>query len=386
MMETFTGAEIIAAVDIVLSAILLILGGILFVYFKRFFTKKFRPKGKSTDVDYVRDIPEGWTPAEMCPLYYYFDKKTVYIDESMSATILDLARRGYIEIYDDGEDDTKSQLKLLNLDKSRLKVHEGILMSLLENVAQIDQVFDMDDFENYLKLNETYAIEQIEQYRIAAEKHTKDMGLFMTKDPVQKKVSIASSVLIILSLVLFFIDYVYLYLGMFLWSEIALFFLAVMLASSASVSNRLTKQGEEWYLYFHRLGDYMEDFSSLDEHDVSALTLWDEYMVYATAMGIAEKVSKNMQIAYPSRQEQIERMTRSSQVSRSLVDRPILVTNAILRGSRALSNTTVHLVSRALRATTGKNYGFSAQSMRRVNRVAVAGKMIRNLSRRIGRR
>ncbi len=389
MMETFTGEEIIAAIDIVLSLIILILGGILFFYFKRFFTKKFRPKKGATDTDYVRDIPQDWTPAEMCPLYYYFDKDNVYIDESMSATILDLARRGYLEIYDDGDDKTPTQIKLLNLDKSRLKVHEGILLSMLESVAPIDKVFDMADFETYLQNNQTYAASQIEEYRVATEKKSKDMGLFLTKDPKQKRVNNVGVLLFFLSLILFFIDFVYLEMGMFIWSEVALGILGLLLAGSASRSNRLTKVGEEWYLYFHKLGDYMSDFSSLDEHDVTALTLWDQYMVYATAMGIAEKVAKNMQIAYPDKAE-LEKLAASSnttrRVSRMIGSRPVLVTNAILRGTNAMSYATAHVVSRALRATTGKNYGFSPRAMRNVNRIDVAGKMMRNLGRRIGRK
>ncbi len=373
---TFSPEEIIAAVDIVLSILILILSGILFFVIKRFFTKKARPKKSKTDTDYVREVPDGWTPAEMCPLYYYFDKKNIYIDESMSATILDLARKGYLEIFDDGDDKTPTELKLKNLDKTNLKVHEGILLSLLENVAPLNQVFDMEDFEKYLKANQEYAAKQIDEYRKASEKLGKDLNLYMTNDPKQKKVLSIGAALFILAIALLYFDNVFFELGVALFSEIALGILGFLLSAAASVSNRLTEKGQHWYLYFHKLSSYMIDFSSLDEHDVDALKLWDEYMVYATAMGIAEKVSKNMQIAYPNLQEEKKKKAALYSVS---ISSPRLVTNSILHGTRVISYAAANVIGRSVGASIAKNFGFSSSAMRKVNRIDVAGKLFKSV-------
>ena len=37
----------------------------------------------------------------------------------------------------------------------------------------------------------------------------------------------------------------------------------------------------------------------MDEHDIPELVLWEEYMIFATAMGIADKVAAQLEIAYP---------------------------------------------------------------------------------------
>ena len=55
---------------------------------------------------------------------------------------------------------------------------------------------------------------------------------------------------------------------------------------------------------------YMEDFSYLNEKEIPHLTLWEKYLVYATAFGIAEKVLEQIKVKYPelNNQEKISNM------------------------------------------------------------------------------
>ena len=41
-------------------------------------------------------------------------------------------------------------------------------------------------------------------------------------------------------------------------------------------------------------------FSMIDKKELPEIVLWEEYLVYATAFGIADKVLKQLKIAYPS--------------------------------------------------------------------------------------
>ena len=43
----------------------------------------------------------------------------------------------------------------------------------------------------------------------------------------------------------------------------------------------------------------MEDFSYLNEKEVPQLVLWEKYLVFATAFGIADKVLKQLKVKYP---------------------------------------------------------------------------------------
>ena len=43
----------------------------------------------------------------------------------------------------------------------------------------------------------------------------------------------------------------------------------------------------------------MEDFSLIDEREIPELALWEKYLVYATAFGIADKVMKQLKTRFP---------------------------------------------------------------------------------------
>lgn len=338
----------------VLFALALVLGIVLRIWLKR------RSKPKKTDETplYVREVPEGWTAGEMCPLFYYFDKKKIYVDESISATILDLARRGYLEITDEDPDDDKlARIKIVKLDKQGLKTHEGIILNLLECVAAKRESFRMEDFDSYIKSHEQFVSDQIKAYREACEKKAKDEGCYDAKDKARKiieKIAVACS---LIGIVGFVADYLYLEWGLFLWTEISLFVLGLALGFASSVPSKLSEKGERLYFEFHAMEQFLKDFSALDEHSIPALALWDEYMVFATAMGIAETVSKNMQVKYPEALTEEERKARASSVGAvtasavgGIFSNPVMT----LMFASAL-NRSVRGLTRTLSETTLKN-------------------------------
>lgn len=304
---------IIDVIDPIVGAILFALAIIGGIGARIYFTRRAKPKKNVDSPVYVREAPEGWTAGEMCPLFYYFDKKKVYIDESISATILDLARKGYIEITDDDpDDDLMARIRIVTTDKKGLKTHEGIILTLLENVGENREWFQMEEFEKYLKNNEDYVVSQIEAYREACEKKSKDEGCYRDKDKVKSRVEKIAVVLILVGIGAFFVDYAYLEWGLFMLTEIGLFVLGIALSIGSAVSVRLSDKGEKLYFEFHALEAFLKDFSALDEHDIPSLALWDEYMVYATAMGIAESVSKNMEVKYPTALSEEEKSSSSA--------------------------------------------------------------------------
>ena len=67
-------------------------------------------------------------------------------------------------------------------------------------------------------------------------------------------------------------------------------------------NNELTDKGLEEKAKWLGLKKYMEDFSLLNEREVPDLKLWEKYLVFATAFGIADKVLKQLKIKYPELQ------------------------------------------------------------------------------------
>ena len=62
----------------------------------------------------------------------------------------------------------------------------------------------------------------------------------------------------------------------------------------------LNKYYEELNASQYVLKKYMEDFSLLNEKEVPAIEVWEHYLVYATAFGIADKVLKQLKTIYPN--------------------------------------------------------------------------------------
>ena len=67
--------------------------------------------------------------------------------------------------------------------------------------------------------------------------------------------------------------------------------------------NVLTQVGVDYKEQWKGLKKYMKDFSNIDRREVPELVVWEKYLVYATAFGIADKVIKQLKIIYPNYDE-----------------------------------------------------------------------------------
>lgn len=79
----------------------------------------------------------------------------------------------------------------------------------------------------------------------------------------------------------------------------------VMIIFSAvfeKVFGRWTPEGRLYYERWNNFKKYLTDFSALKEHPPESIELWDFYLVYATALGVAEEVLKNMSLMVPAEQ------------------------------------------------------------------------------------
>ena len=64
-----------------------------------------------------------------------------------------------------------------------------------------------------------------------------------------------------------------------------------------------TQKGIDKQTEWKGLKVFMEEFSMLDKREVPELVIWEKYLVYATAMGVADKVIKQLKIVYPNFEE-----------------------------------------------------------------------------------
>ena len=130
------------------------------------------------------------------------------------------------------------------------------------------------------------------------------------------------------------------------------------------ISN-LTQKGIDEREKWKGLKKYMEDFSLLDEKEIPALELWEEYLVFATVFGIADKVIKQLKMVYP----QIEEMGGFNTSSNLYL---MSHTNFNTSFSRAINSSIASATSSASSSGGGGGGGFSGGGGGR-RPVAVAG-------------
>ena len=63
--------------------------------------------------------------------------------------------------------------------------------------------------------------------------------------------------------------------------------------------NVFTQEGINEKEQWNASKKFMEDFSMLDKKELPEIALWEHFLVYATAFGIADKVLKQLKIVYP---------------------------------------------------------------------------------------
>ena len=261
-------------------------------------------------LEYYRELPDK----EETPLEAVFILKTGYkqscLPNVFSATILNFALKGYIRIEQEGK-----TIKIL-LNKIKTDELTGDEKKVLEilRAASNNNELTMAELEKYIKnypsklmnLNSTF--EKVSKTQ-ASEKGKFDTNRF-NKQIVyaEKNVGYIFLLIIIITASIFTIGYAYknvqsmlitctiISLAFFIVVTIINLILNIKITTSF---NGFTQKGineqEQWKAF----KKYMEDFSYLNEKEVPELVLWEKYLVYATAFGIAGKVLKQLKVKYP---------------------------------------------------------------------------------------
>ena len=81
-------------------------------------------------------------------------------------------------------------------------------------------------------------------------------------------------------------------LALILWLESIIIFLI-----PGRINYRWTPYGMEYFEKWMNFKRYIEDFSLIKEDPPESVKIWDQYLVYATALGAAERVRKAMEFS-----------------------------------------------------------------------------------------
>jgi Predicted membrane protein len=261
--------------------------------------------------DYYRELPTGYSPAELSVLWNFRKMKA----QDITATILDLARRKFIYL----EEQTVEERKLLGTkatttyllsflptpepsalrkpEEAVLRPHEQKLIEFLQNnIGGGKGPIYLTDIEKYAKkYGESFyqfwkewtsvVIAQGAEYEFFD--HNGNMpaltifgglGLFVLGSVLLAKVGVGV------------IGYALVIAG-------AIFLFIPRLFKRRSIS------GQEDYVRWQAFKKFLQHFSEMQRHEIPSLIIWEHYLVFAVTLGVAKEVIKQLELVFPNMQD-----------------------------------------------------------------------------------
>ena len=276
---------------------------------------KFKGKAKykpTQELEYYRDLPrENATPAQS--LYVYFETKSGIADNdigrAVSATLLNLNLKKHIEFQVEKEKNKeKITMKILNADTKDLSADEKVVFEFLQKACKDNNEITVKEFEKYIKRTSTTDILALKTNINGQTK--RELIKQQIYDAEQEKVyKDQSSQTTIYALIIFFAIFAIAFTSEFLnvFGYIGIFGLIVCQVIAIVINSRTlkkinvyTQKGIDEKEMWRGLKKYMEDFSMLDKREVPEIAIWEHFLVFATAFGIADKVLKQLKVVYPN--------------------------------------------------------------------------------------
>lgn len=249
--------------------------------------------------EYTREIPQGNSPGGIANLFYFYSGGVTDAVRGrvFSATMLSLAQKGYLVFTGSGKDYAVS-LAPETTQKRPLNKSEATFLEMLEKVIDcFEGSFTMKQFKEFAKVEYKLIDGKIEQFLTDAKHELTPRGYYRFK-PVYLSVLSGLGVLGMMLAAFVFVAsgsaghlMVYLSLGLAAAS--------VMMIAAGATKQKLSAAGEVDYGVWQGLKKYMLEFSRMKEYGVPQLSLWEEYLVYATMMGISKQVCDQLRLVYP---------------------------------------------------------------------------------------
>lgn len=286
------------------AAVLVALPIVLRIKKREHFTK-FIPEITPT---YYRDIPQNIPPAVLDKLYSYYGKGG-NISNQVSGTFIDMIYRKIIIVsYEEKGRKTETYISLA---KREYKANEitGFEKSLIKlfftDIAQGREAISMKEIKKFCKQkkNVTYTSQMLDTFSKKVDAMWNRYKYIENKKNSVPKVFI---LLIFISLViavgafsLFSAKVMPLFSGAYLILIVGacLSFIITLIVSRSK--KMLNQQGENYLALWKGFYKFLNDFTLLDEKELPELFMWERYLVYATVLGVAEKVLKGLKLRYP---------------------------------------------------------------------------------------
>jgi len=263
--------------------------------------------------EYYRELPAQYGPAIMGYLYRF---KEVAKDD-VTATLMDLIRQKVILLDAGTESLTEEKANYVmklnkEVDQNKLLPHEKQLISWFFGLVAGGDTLSLNQLENFTK-KENQAIRYLSENQsfnravvVAAqnEKFFDDV-----KAPAQKNGAILG--LTVLIGIGFFVTRLMLGLGTYTGIIGGIVFgISIVIGAYLNSIERRSIKGNEDFVRWKAFEKFLKEFTNIKDYPMPGMTIWEHYMVYATAFGIADLVEKQVRFKY-QQLNQMDQLNRS---------------------------------------------------------------------------
>lgn len=313
------------------------------------------------EIKYFREVPrENATPAQAAAI----DSKVLEnfpsteIGRIFSATLLDLNLKKLLEF----EMEDKNNITLILKDNpeilDKIEEDEKVIFDFVKTAASKNDdpmKITIKQLEKYIKKSSEKVVklkEKIEKTvsKTLYAKELADKGQYEEYKANKNKIILYAVALYFIIFAVFF-ALAFLGIGVLLCTIVLIIMIIINLVITARLNSKvnvLTQEGVNEQSQWKGLKNYMNDFSLLDKREVPEIVIWEKFLVYATAFGIADKVLKQLKIVYPNIEEMVNVNTYTYMYL-------MVHTNF----SNSFSNSISNSISSTYSSATGGGGGFS---------------------------
>ncbi|WP_413862007.1 DUF2207 domain-containing protein [Methanobrevibacter sp. UBA417] len=257
---------------------------------------------------YERELPTKDPPAMINALIENSSNIGTPDMKGFEATIMDLIDRKILKLTVENTDkpDKKNLYLTVNNDKAdNLDTHEKDIINIFKTFSDDNGTLSLNDFQDTLSNRENG-----EWFKEKYELWQEDFAFQYLNEDKLKKIFINTG-----STIFTFIGIGGIILSIFiaamallstiptatysLVGAIIIFITSIIcLILPDDVGGRWTENGKEFHDKWKNFKKFLNDNSLMKEHPPESIEIWNQYLVYAAALGVADKVHKVMKMEY----------------------------------------------------------------------------------------
>ena len=256
--------------------------------------------GKEYRVDfqgeYYRELPQDYPPAITS---YLWDFGSVDM-EALTATLMDIARKGYISFSDSSNAISGKGRNNYTIEKNKSfeKVPETFESSLIDffigDIGDSNRV-TMEEIKKFAKKKPTIFKHFLDKWKNAVKREAKAYALLETTGNRLMYLNMSTGIIVAV-------------IGGILISQniiagVIAILLGVLQGIASPLFRRRSRAGALHYAQWKAFRRYLKHFSNINEAIPNAMVIWEHYLVYAVALGVAKEVISQLKIVVPKTEQ-----------------------------------------------------------------------------------